>query len=512
MIRDEDDQFMIYVNSDAKKQRITKGGFLASQITQIADIELYNFIPSGKYSSVQQLQKNTTACLKGIFAYEGFQLDHVRFRNMRQALLYSSNQYIDNKQVTYCDYECTNENFKLLERLFAYSLDGFGDNLLFEHNGIHEAKYNKGISLSNCLGASIRNNIINADVSFKSCKAIDFVANHMEYGAEISVISTSLNMSENYIERGYTTPLKISGDGDRNKSIVKMNGDMFIFIDRPRNYPDGAEEGKPINYNMFRNRLNNASEYDIAIDNNAVISLNQVYRYRVGDIAAKTYPMGIKVCKLDNQEPLHKFNDFSYILSQNGSISSDFKVDMSFSLTNINAIDVHTAMKNNDTYWLGESGTYNYQYQVVYDKERKILATRNGNQLFNVSNSQDMTGGLKQNSKGGVLLVIADNEGNGSRATIRLIRKRNGSSSFSYVDIPNNNGSFLYDNGISVNGYHWQAGTKKDILSGATNVESVSYQGDNVVCRISGDKSKSTWKRGDVLINTGSDKTWNVVK
>lgn len=511
VISDADDRYMIYVNSDAKKLRITKGGFLASQITQVSDIELYNYIPSGKFSSIQQLQSNTTACIKGIFAYEGFQLDHVRFRNLRQALSYSSNQYIDNKQVTYCDYVCTNENFKLLEHLYAYVLDGFGDNLLFEHNGIHEANYNKGISLYNCLGGSIRNNIINADVKFNNCKAIDFVGNHMEMGAVISIISSQLNMSSNYIERGYNTSMTIEGNNDRNKSIVNMNGDMFIFIDRPRNYPNREEEGSSVNYNMFRSRLNNASEYDIAIDNNAIVSFDQVFRYRIGGYATKTYPMGIKVCKMANQESFDKFNNHSYILSQNGNISSDFNVDKNFSLSNINSLEVHTAMKNSDTYWLGESGTYSYQYQVIYDKERKLLATRNNNQIFNVSNSQDMSGGLTQNNKGGVLLVVADKNGNSTRATIRLIRRRNGSSAFSYVDIPNNNNHFLYDNGISINGYHWQAGTNNDILSGATNIESITFQGNNVVCRISGDHSKSAWKRGDMLINTGNDINWKVV-
>lgn len=510
IITDSDDKYMIYVNANANKQRITKGGFLSGQITAIMNVELYNYIPSITASSAQELQNSTTACMKGIFAYESCQLDHVRFFNFRQALVYAGDKYIDNKQVTNCDYACQNDNFRHLERLYAYDFKWLGDNLMFEHNTIQDIRFNKGIKLKDCNSGVVKGNIINADVIFDSCKAIDFSNNHMECGSVITIFNSIISSSNNYIERGHNTPITVEGNDSGDKSVVTMNEDMFIFIDRPRNYLEGMEENPNINYNSFRNRMNNASEFDIAIDNNSVVSFNQVYRFRLCDISGKNTAVGIKVCKIKDQEPLDEFNDFSYMLSQNGSISCGYVVDKSFSLSNINSLEVHTAMKNNNTYWLGASGIYTYQYQVIYDKERRLLATRDGNQLFNVSSSQDLSGGLTQNSKGGVLLVIADKNGNGARATIRLLRRRNGTSGFSYVDIPNNNNLFLHDNGISVSGYPWLAGDNSAILSGATAVESISYQGDNVTCRISGNPGKSQWKKGDMIINTGSDKSWSI--
>lgn len=510
IITDSDDKYMIYVNAYANKQRITKGDFLSGQITAIMNVELYNYMPSITVGSAQELQNSTTACIKGIFAYESCQLDHVRFFNLRQALAYAGDKYIDNKQVTNCDYVCLNDNFKYLDRLYAYDFKWLGDNLMFEHNTIQDRRFNKGISLNNCNSGTIRCNIINADVNFSCCKGLDFSNNHMEGGPQITIKCSNLSMSNNYIERGHDIPMTVEGNESRDKSIVSMKNDMFIFIDRPRNYLEGKEGESTVNYNSFRNRMNNASEFDIAIDNNAIISFNQVFRYRLCDIADKSYPVGIKLCRLNDKAPFDEFNDFSYMLSQNGFVTSDFIVDKSFSVSNINAVEVYTAMKSDDTYWLASSGTYSYQYQVIYDKERKLLATRDGSQLFNVSTSQDLIGGLTQNNKGGVLLVIADRNGNAARATIRLIRKRNGSSGFSYVDIPNNNNHYLYDNGISVSGYPWLAGDNKTILSGATAVESISFQGDNVTCRIAGNPSKSQWKKGDMIINTGSDKSWNI--
>lgn len=504
-ITDNNDKFMIYVNANSNKQRITKGDFLSGQITAIQNVELYNFIPSGTINSVTQLQNSTTACMKGIFAYESCQLDHVRFYNFRQALLYSGDKYIDNKQVTNCDYVCNNGNFKNLDRLYAYDFKWFGDNLHFEHNTIQDRRYNKGINIMNSNGGVISCNIINADVNFDRCKGFVFSNNHMEYGPTITINSSNITTYNNYIERGHETPFVVTGQGNRNKCILTMHGDMIIFIDRPRNLLEGDEGEYNVNYNTFRSRLNNASDYDIVINKDAIISLEQVYRYRICDISEKLSPMGIKICKADTQEPFDEFNDFSYMLSQKGNISSDFIVNKDFTLSNINSLEVYTAMKNNETYWLAPSGVYTYQYQIIYDKKRQLLATRNNNQLFNVKNSNDMSQALTQNTKNGVLLVVADNNGNGARGVIRLIRRRNGTSGFSYVDIPNNNNHLLHDNGISINGYHWQQGNSSDILKGATNIESITYQGNNVVCRVSGSTDNSKWQKGDVIINTGNN-------
>jgi len=36
-------------------------------------------------------------------------------------------------------------------------------------------------------------------------------------------------------------------------------------------------------------------------------------------------------------------------------------------------------------------------------------------------------------------------------------------------------------------------------------LESITFQGDNVVCRTSGSQSGSTWKSGDMLVKTGNN-------
>lgn len=523
-ILDSTNQFMIHVNANSERSRITEHNFLAGQITTIRDIQLYNYIPShlqfiylrdGQLAdneyNIGQLTKKTTACVRGIFACENLLLDHVRFYNFRNALSYE-NRYIDSKKVSYCDYVCNNPVFSLLDKLFAFDFGIFGDDLMFDHNSIQNGKYNKGLCLQNCNSGIIRCNIMHADIEIKNSKAISLSNNHMEFGPVVIIKESNVSMSNNYIERAYRTPIELSGNQYRDKSIVSMHNDVIVFVENLRPYyerEEADEDGGNPDFTAFKDRLSNASEYDIKIDNNAVLSLEHVYRHRICIISGKVYPMGIKICKND-ETPLDTFNDFSYMLSQKGSISCDFNVDKFFALNDINNISIYTAMINSqDVYWLENSGKYMYKYQIIYDKNRPLLATRNNSQIFDVNNDSSLSNGVVKNILNGILLCVADNNGNGARATIRLFRKRGTDwgqgTDLKYVDIPNNNNHLFYDNGISINGYRWKAATSSDILNGATGIESITFQGDNVVCRINGSGDNSTWSHGDVLIKLGAD-------
>lgn len=508
-IDDGSDKYLLYVNSDASKNKLTQGGFLAGQITSVRDLELYNYIPSGSFSP-SQLKTSTTACLKAIYATESCDLDHVRFCNFRQAMVFTAKMYLDNKKIRDCDYVCDNPNYAKLEKLYAFDFGGLGDNLQFTGNALHSGMYSKGVKIKDCLGGTISANIIHGDVTITSCSALTYSNNHMEYGPTITIENSVVTMSDNYIERAVNTPLVIAGNEHRDKSVVTLVNNSFVFCENPRPFYEGDEGsmGKE-KYPAFANRLSNASDYDIAIDNNAVISLNNVYRYRTCGISGKVYPTGIKMCKTQDNSPVEEFNDFSYALSQQGKVTADFSVDKTFTVSNPNSLKVHTAMKNEWVYWVENSGKYYYYYQIIYDKDRRLLATRDNSQLFKVANDDNMSNGLTKNTRNGVLLCLAD-DGGDAAATIRLIRSKNSNlnsnnaGTFSYVDIPNSNNHYLYDNGISVNGFHWVTGSKKDILTGAKGIESISFQGNNVVCRLSGDHRPSKWQHGDTIINTAS--------
>ena len=544
-----EDNFIVFVNAKINNgvlTRLTKKGFLAGQITSIRNIcfscktwdriyisdqlfpnnDRVQAINPGEGSIISPVITNENIYIESsyklgcIYAATTLKVDNVRFENFIQAVKFNQEEsggehYFDVKSITNCDYSCSFSNYTVAfnERKYAFDLGFLGDALLFEHNAIHDGKCNKGVKIQYCGGGRIASNIINADVMISNSKALDFSNNHMEGGGVIVIETSNISMNGNYIERGHKTPIEIFGSKHRDKAILSMHNDAIIFIEQPRNYIEGKEvDGDDINFTIFRNRLRNASEYDIKIDDNVVLNLDQVYRHRICYISEKVYPTGINICKKDNS-PLNEFNDFSYMLSQKGTISCNYIVDKSFTLKGINNITVYTAIANySDVFWLETTGNYMYKYQVIYDKARHLLATRNDSQLFDVYNDSSLNAGVTINTLNGILLCIADNNGNGVRATIRMFRKRgtdwNTGSEFKYVDIPNTNNHYFYDNGISINGYRWKEATINDILVGTIGIESISYQGDNVICRMTGNPNEPDWIAGDVLINQGEDQNW----
>jgi len=513
--------YMVYVNTkidNNQLQVMSRGHFLAGQVTGISNI----CFKRKNWSDNDNIMESPSYSPNCIYSATSININNVRFEDFIQAVCINSNDalgktYYDVKSIINCDYAFydTIENYNVQpnEIKYAFDLGYLGDALIFEHNAIHQGKYNKGVKVRSCHGGRISSNIINADVEIKDCKALSFNNNHMEGGHVIKVDRSCVSMESNYIERGYNIPFVFSSEDQNDKTIVSMNNDVIVFMDIPRNYNEGDEETEGVvNYPTLFNRFSNDSEYDIKIDKSIVLNIAHLYRYRIGDLPQKLYPMGIKICKSDDT-PLKDFNDFSYMLSQNSIICCGYNVDKNFTINNINSLHLYSAAKNDGIYWLAADGIYHYKYQVIYDKQRRLLATRNNSQLFVVSNSPSMyeDNGLMHYSSGGVFLIISDDDGNSARGTIRLFRRRGNSwdsgSDFQYVDIPNTNNYFLCDNGISVNGYHWMPATTNDILTGALGIESITYQGYNVVCRLSGNDANSMWQHGDVLVKTGTNPT-----
>ena len=78
-----------------------------------------------------------------------------------------------------------------------------------------------------------------------------------------------------------------------------------------------------------------------------------------------------------------------------------------------------------------------------------------------------------------------------------------------YVDVPICGTKHLYENGISICGYKWQKLTE-GILSGNTNIKSISYKGNNIECRSTTCPSVGSWQDGDIVYNmgTGTNSLW----
>ena len=511
-VDDGNNMALIYVNKDSSGNYITQGGFLGGQITRVSNLCLFNYMPTNLGNSpdlAELLKKSTTACYKGIYAAESVIIDNVRFSNFRQAVLFDSERYTDCKKIVNCDYVCAVSSFSKLDKLYAFDLRGLGDALIFEHNAVHDGNYNQGLILQDCGGGKISANILNADVEMWSSKGVTFNDNHMENGHQVRIITSSVSTHNNFFEKGYVPSYSIMGNQYNHRSMVSMSGDQFFFYDFPRDYPEGKETGTT----DMVTRIQNSCDYDIILDKNAIVNIDNTYRWLMPNaLFGTSYNYGVLIGK-NESEPLADFNDYSYMLSQHGTISAGFKVEKEFTLSNLNAPVVNPVMKNGTVPWLISNGTYKYSYQILWDKQRKILGTKNGSQMFDISSygsgSISSDNSLQLNDGQCALIVLDSAEPVGGKTMIRLYRiKMKDDGSGADPSSIMCGAACFYDNGLSVCGYKWQPATMP--LAGVTGVESLTYHDENVDCRIANNTPGQSWKHGDVLYNTLLNSSWDL--
>lgn len=556
------DNFMVYVNAKVNNDiltRTSKNGFLAGQITAISNIcfkcmtwnRVYNldqpghggFVPRGSGELSPKDSNNPIEYddhvyidhsynLGCIFAITTLKVDNVRFENFIQAVHFSQNlnlgsTYFDTKLITNCDYTCDTIS-QGYQKKYAFDLGFLGDAMIFEHNAIHNGKYNKGVRATCCGGGRIASNIINADVMIDCCKALDFSNNHIEGGKTLTIRCSNVATSSNFFEMGVEPSVIIKGEHQYNdKCIVTMKNDTFLFYDYPRDYDDNNLTGDDL-FEQWETHLNSlGNRYDIVLDKESSVTLTNLYRQWLGEgLFGKIYLSGINLGKIvyDANDPdetyvsLDDFNNYSYQLSKQCVVWFHFLVEKDFMIKTITGPNIYDVMKNNSIYWMGLDGFYQYAFQIIYDLPRRFAASStlmpSQNSFITYNGDQNTTELLHKHQKGGILLCIDHGDNHDGCFMLRLFRKGSSSNTnrncdcwFHYVDIPVCGTNALYDNGIAINGFTWREITTSlndYIIQSFYNIYNVDYRGDNVVCRlnqtIEEDDNNSTWKKGDVIV------------
>lgn len=456
----------------------------------------------GEISHLAMLNNDDSA-LGAIYAADSAHLDNVVFQEFRQAVKYAD-RYIDNKSVTNCTFYLNSDK----GRDYAFDFGHLGDAFLFEHNAIHTGTFNNGIKINGCGGGSVNANIINADCLISDSKGVDFTANHIEEGHILEIHNSVVTTRGNYFWLGQAPSVQVYGSEYADQSVVSMDGDVFTFYDSAY-YGVKSYIAKP--------KLSVISE--IRIDKNVNLNLSNCYRYWFGTVFGKVYKTGIYITD-ETGKMLEAFNEFSYKLSQQCQISPNYRLAFGFS-SNCLEKDVPKiiAMTNEGVYWHGDAGKYRYYYQVIIDKCRQIGWPSNDMQALPVYESGDIVTINKQSE-----VCIVDNKKvvidtafgilfnlqSSFEGILRLVRESVESGKCQFVDIPVCGTPFLYDNGISVNGYPWASYGDSDKLTNLIEVNRIDYQGANARIftpkRING----HSLMRGDVVFNTGDDSSWNL--
>lgn len=434
--------------------------------------------------------------LRGVYAAGGAGFDYMVWSGFRQVLCYHKDYYSDNKRVTNCHFTNNggeDENGISSADRNQYFLDmGFlGDGLEVSHchfvNVGHPA-----IFVTTSGGGVISDNIVNGDVYISGCNAFTFSNNHLEGGAQVKVKGSTVEIANNYFEKGKVPSVDVSR-GDDDYAVVSLRNNKYTVINR---YRKEGDEGQ----NKL-NRIDSICEYDVAIDTFTILNIDNEFRYDIVVGAHKTLPFGINI--LTPAGGLKAFNDKSYAFSRRSSVSYNYGVQGSARLDRINDVGVWHVQKVNSVTWLKSAGRYTYTYQSVPDPERGIYGLKNGVATNKAADGKVLE---MEKDKGGALLVLS-----GGDTNLKLYRTCVDDGTMVTVTVPIAGSRMLYDNGVSVCGYKWQPVT--GITEPATKVvyRSLQIDGDNVAAWSESLPTTFTgWKKGDVLYNVGSSGEWDI--
>lgn len=440
--------------------------------------------------------------LSCVLAGDSTAFDNVIFDDFGQAVRYVD-QYLDNKRVTNCTFYCNPPGYTGTMKFYAFDLGFLGDGVLFEHNAIHDGIYNKGLRLSHSGGASVNANIINADVLIHNCLGVDFSENHIEERHTIRINSSQASLRNNFIWIGNSPSVMVYADDYQNKSIVTMSGNVFRFIDtifytrieKDENNKDVivVEDDMPSN-----EAFECAAE--VAVDEFSALDISNCFRYWGGRGFGGTQVSGIHISKMEGVDafmPFDEFNNFSYSLSQRSTISGGFEIDGRFSVDSVPASQISPiAMLNENVLWRGENGEYSYTAQVLFDAPREIGLDAVDISFWEASGSKGNVN-VEVNQKG-VLINLGKSSG---RYLLRLVRMRSDDLTFKYVDIPICDTTYLYDNGLSVNGFKWTDCDDWNAVVVNSTLECFEYNSGKVRVFASGRlwPIGDGWKKGDVV-------------
>lgn len=435
--------------------------------------------------------------LSCVLAGDSTAFDNVIFDDFGQAVRYVD-QYLDNKRVTNCTFYCNPPEYTGTLKLYAFDLGFLGDGVLFEHNAIHEGIYNKGLRLSNSGGASVNANIINADVLIHNCLGVDFSENHIEERHTIRINSSQASLRNNFIWIGNSPSVMVYADDYQNKSIVTMSGNVFRFIDTI--FYTKIEEGViSIRDDMPSDEAFECAA-EVAVDEFSALDISNCFRYWGGRGFGGTQVSGIHISKMEGVDafmPFDEFNNFSYSLSQRSTISGGFEIDGRFSVDSVPASQISPiAMLNENVLWRGGNGEYSYTAQVLFDAPREIGLDAVDISFWEASGSK-VNVNVEVNQKG-VLINLGKSSG---RYLLRLVRMHSDDLTFKYVDIPICGTTYLYDNGLSVNGFKWTDCDDWNAVVVNSTLECFEYNSGKVRVFASGRlwPIGDGWKKGDVV-------------
>jgi len=389
--------------------------------------------------------KNDLNDLDGIYISGGYHIRDIQ------------TQFIDNGIRTTARYE---DSLKISHVFFssmqgseyAIILNQLGDALDISNVHFTGTESDLGIYVDACTGGGTITNIINGRHRFDDCTAVTvkngLMGNEAAGDAIFEINNSNMTLENIYIiNDGANIPIVID-DVSNERSLVTLRDLKFIY------------------------KLSNTSAktFDVkkAYDQ-AVISIDNCVSIIVDDDEIETnQTSGITIADSSGVS-FDRFNNYSYELSKRSCINGDF-VNYGFNIQGQEGEVFHTGAIVTDSArtWQESSGTYYYEIQHLYDRDR--LIGRNDSTSSNVTLT---------NGGDGAKVSFSMTAFNAS-CWLRFYRGTSAENYNAYVDVPVITSREFYDDGISLNGWVWASRPTADITTPTTVDNTARFFGDNV--------------------------------
>lgn len=455
--------------------------------------------------------------INGVYCAGSYEFDNCRWLGFTIGVE-SSGLYDDNFKMSHCHFTRPNiiNTTTDWQIIVGYLGDGVTiDATLTVIGDTNKEAQRNGLWINGCNGAVI-NGYIGHGIKVTDSTAIVFNGTHLE-AAHVYINNSSVMLNSAMLYRDWTYPPLELANGTENGRTVVLNNVEFVTW---------AYRGTTAHPNP-----KDVTEYDIKLHGTYSVEINHCYRRYIDAYISRSSVTGIKVLKSDNTA-FTEWNDFSYLNSVRSVIGygeADYNKKSVYVGEDFFAGSISNS-SGGTTIWQIASGTYYYNYILLWDTSRMI------GEGSPVETSRALT-----NGSSGVILLPTFGTKN-KNCIVRLYRGTSAGSYDKYVDVHSIANWYLIDDGETVNGYKWQtrvaAGVDttyekvvsfdrtQDILHGIIRSDQAPYSantpfvaGDRFdlithtagkyigyVCTVSG--SPGTWAKTGI-INLEGQLSWN---
>ena len=282
------------------------------------------------------------------------------------------------------------------------------------------------------------------------------------------------------------------GEGDKLSDIKLDNGDFSLdtIIITGNNKPGIILSNAHANISNFLSQYNlnidNTTDIDIQLTNNSSVDLSNSYKTLQFPQAEQLARSAIKT----------NVNDLTY--SNNQAISNDEYLFINNIVRKINPRYTHNKIQNvSYGTWKINVGTFYYMLAPLYDPIRLIQTSYK--QSSHIEKTADNLHCIQ-------LLSVPRG------VPIRVMRGNSPTSYTNYVDVITYDGSII-DNGQICNGKIWNTyEEQKSDTDGNYFLNSLRYNGDNVITFRNSLITFGEWKKGDIIYKDnfvkGESKGW----